>query len=226
MLLPHGYEGQGPEHSSARLERFLQACAEGNIQVCNLTSPGNYFHLLRRQAHRARKKPLVVMAPKSLLRHPKAISDVDSLIDGVFQPVLPADDPGDVQCHVLCSGKVYYDLMAALDEAGTGGIAVTRIEQFYPYPERHLKAELERFTSAPNVVWLQEEPRNMGAWSFVSPWISRLLSEVRGGSDVEIGYVGRPPSASTATGSASQHAEVQEALIKEVLSMVDVVRPV
>jgi len=114
--------------------------------------------------------------------------------------------------------------MAALDEAGTGGIAVTRIEQFYPYPERHLKAELARFTLAPNVVWLQEEPRNMGAWSFVSPWISRLLSEVRGGADVEIDYVGRRPSASTATGSTSQHAEVQEALLKEVLSMVDVVR--
>ena len=226
MLLPHGYEGQGPEHSSARLERFLQNCAEGNIQVCNLTSPGNYFHLLRRQAHRASKKPLVVMAPKSLLRHPMAVSDVDSLIDGAFQPVLPADDPGDVHCHVLCSGKVYYDLTAAIDEAGIGGIAVTRIEQFYPYPERHLKAELERFTSAPNVVWLQEEPRNMGAWSFVSPWISKLLSEVRGGAEVEIDYVGRPPSASTATGSAGQHAEVQEALLKEVLSMVDVVKSV
>jgi 2-oxoglutarate dehydrogenase E1 component len=219
MLLPHGYEGQGPEHSSARLERFLQLCAEGNIQVCNLTSPSNYFHVLRRQAHRITKKPLVVMAPKSLLRHPMATSDAASLTSDTFAPILPATSGEDAVCHVLCSGKVYYDLMAAIKDADASGVAVTRVEQFYPYPEEQLRAELERFSSAERVVWLQEEPKNMGAWTFLSPWISRLLRETRGDSEVELTYVGRQASASTATGSASQHAETQDGLLKEVLSM-------
>ncbi|MGA7306356.1 MAG: multifunctional oxoglutarate decarboxylase/oxoglutarate dehydrogenase thiamine pyrophosphate-binding subunit/dihydrolipoyllysine-residue succinyltransferase subunit, partial [Rhodothermales bacterium] len=198
MLLPHGYEGQGPEHSSARLERFLQLCAEGNIQVCYPTSPSNYFHLLRRQGLRARKKPLVMMAPKSLLRNPMATSEVEAFVSGTFQPVLPAADVEDALCHVICSGKVYYDLMAALRDEGGEGIAVTRLEQFYPYPEEQLRSELERFSSATRVVWLQEEPRNMGGWSFVSPWIERLLTEVRGDDAIPLSYIGRPASASTA----------------------------
>jgi len=163
------------------------------------------------------------MAPKSLLRHPSAVSTVSSVASDTFQPVLPASADGEVECHVICSGKVYYDLMAALDSNGSRDIAVTRLEQFYPYPETQMRAELERYASASHVVWMQEEPKNMGGWTFVSPWLQRLLNEARGNAGTELTYVGRPPSASTATGSASLHAEMQEDLVKRVLSFASAV---
>ncbi len=216
LLLPHAYEGQGPEHSSARLERFLQLCAENNMQVCNLTTPANYFHLLRRQALRGVRKPLIVMAPKSLLRLPDAFSPVDRLLHGAFEEVIPAESGGSRRTHVFCSGKVYYDLTKEIKDSGSTHVAVTRLEQFYPFPAEDVVAELERSMSAERVFWLQEEPQNMGGWTFVAPQIGEALSEVRGGT-VELNYAGRPASASTATGSARRHAETQMALLRSVL---------
>jgi 2-oxoglutarate dehydrogenase E1 component len=218
LLLPHGYEGQGPEHSSARLERFLQLCAENNIRVCNLTTPANYYHLLRHQALSGVQKPLVVMAPKSLLRLPEATSSVTELMDDSFAPVIPAafGDENAVKTHVFCSGKVFYDLQRMLEEAGTSSVAVTRLERFYPFPEEEVKAELIRFASASRRFWLQEEPQNMGGWTFVDARFSAILDDVDG-SAVSVEYAGRPPSASTATGSAKRHAESQEEILKLVL---------
>jgi 2-oxoglutarate dehydrogenase E1 component len=216
LLLPHAYEGQGPEHSSARLERFLQLCAENNMQVCNLTTPANYFHLLRRQALRGVRKPLIVMAPKSLLRLPDAMSPVDRILQGEFKAVIPAGLDGSQRTHVFCSGKVYYDLTKEIKDSGSTHVAVTRLEQFYPFPAEDVVAELERLTSAERVFWLQEEPQNMGGWTFVAPLIGEALREVRDGT-VELNYAGRPASASTATGSARRHAETQTALLRSVL---------
>ena len=216
MLLPHGYEGQGPEHSSARLERFLQLAAEDNIQVCNLTSPANYYHLIRRQALRGVLKPLVVMAPKSLLRHPSSISSVDDLITGGFKPVIPASLESQASTLVFCSGKVYFDLMKEIEVSGRKDVAVSRLERFYPFPVDEVKAEVERFSSADRIYWLQEEPMNMGAWSFVAPLLGAVVTEIHS-DDVELQYAGRSASASTATGSAKRHAESQDQLLRSVL---------
>jgi len=203
MLLPHGYEGQGPEHSSARLERFLQLCAEDNIQVAVPTTPAQYFHLLRRQVRRDFRKPLIVMTPKSLLRHKPAFSSVDQLTVGHFQDVL--DDPGTpdrVRRVLLCSGKVYYDLVAKRAEVGIEReVAVIRVEQLYPWPADQLKTVLERYRSAREWVWVQEESQNMGAWTFVAPRLQGLGFFVQ--------YVGRDASASPATGSKLVHDREQ-----------------
>ena len=212
MLLPHGYEGQGPEHSSARLERFLQLCAEDNIQVAVPTTPAQFFHLLRRQVRREFRKPLIVMTPKSLLRHKQAVSPVDHLTVGHFRDVL--DDPAApdrVRRVLLCSGKVYYDLIARRGEVGSQReVAVVRIEQLYPWPAAELKSVLDRYPSAREWVWVQEESQNMGAWTFVAPRLRDLLG-------VEIPYVGRDASASPATGSKAIHdreqAEIVEAAV-------------
>ena len=223
MLLPHGYEGQGPEHSSARLERFLQSCAENNMQVCYPTTPGQYFHLLRRQVRRGMERPLIVITPKSLLRLPAAASSLDDLTSGGFRPVIDdvdAKTPTSVARIVLCSGKVYYDLMAARKEMRETGnadvdrIAIVRLEQFYPFPQTRLREMLERYSSATELVWAQEEPKNMGGWTFVEPRLVNFVPSI----DRPI-YVGRSASASPATGSYSIHQAEQAELISKALTV-------
>jgi 2-oxoglutarate dehydrogenase E1 component len=221
-LLPHGYEGQGPEHSSARLERYLQMCAEQNMIVANFTTPANYFHALRRQVKRDVRKPLIIMTPKSLLRHPMCVSTPEELTDGGVQEVIPAEaDPANVKRHIFCSGKVYYDLVKALedDEAKREQIAITRIEQYYPFPKEDVQAELERYAQADDVVWVQEEPENMGAWRFLRYRIDDLLEAVHGPCEQRIAYAGRPASASPATGSAKVHRREQETVVNAALSL-------
>lgn len=220
MLLPHGYEGQGPEHSSARLERFLQLCAEDNIQVANCTTPANYFHLLRRQMQRPFRKPLIIMTPKSLLRHKLAVSKaVDFLDDSHFMRILsdpwaPAD--ADVKRLVLCSGKVAYDLMEARNAAGDQHTAIVRIEQLYPFPGEPLTIRLQRMINLEQVIWAQEEPKNNGAWSFAEPLLEECLGKA--GSGIRRArYAGRSASASTATGLAKRHQAEQAALIADAL---------
>ena len=228
-LLPHGYEGQGPEHSSARLERFLQLCAEDNWQVVNCTTPANYFHVLRRQLHRKFRKPLVIMTPKSLLRHKRVISALSELGPGTsFHRLLwddaqlhPAQDgqlraDGAIRRVVLCSGKVYYDLYEARAAAGIDDVYLMRIEQYYPFPARALIGELARFPNS-EVVWAQEEPKNMGAWSFMEPNLEWVLQHLELAAKRPL-YVGRPASAATATGLASRHNQEQKALLAQALT--------
>ncbi|PTQ10864.1 2-oxoglutarate dehydrogenase E1 component [Sphingomonas oleivorans] len=220
MLLPHGYEGQGPEHSSARLERYLQLCAEDNMQVANCTTPANYFHILRRQMVRKFRKPLVIMTPKSLLRHKLAVSSIDDFIgDSSFHRVLwdpkaPAD--ADVKRLVLCSGKVYYDLAEARDAAGDANTAIVRLEQIYPFPADAIAELVQRWPNLETVVWAQEEPRNNGAWFFVEPLIEEVLKSV-GAKPARAIYAGRKASAATATGLARNHAVQQAALVAQAL---------
>jgi 2-oxoglutarate dehydrogenase E1 component len=212
MLLPHGYEGQGPEHSSARLERFLSLCAEDNIQVVNPTTPAQFFHLLRRQVKRDFRKPLVVMTPKSLLRSKQAVSKLDEFVSGRFQEVI--DDPvapDRVKRVVVCSGKVYYDLIAQREKLNkTRETAILRLEQFYPWPAEALKTALGRYRSAREWVWCQEESQNMGGWTFASPRLRELT-----GHDFQ--YVGRDASASPATGSHTIHDREQEELVEAAI---------
>jgi len=213
MLLPHGYEGQGPEHSSARLERYLQLCAEDNLQVCNLTTPAQYFHALRLQNHRPFRKPLIVMAPKSLLRHRAARSPVAELSNGGFRPVLPEVAPLDaakVRRLLLCSGKVYYDLTQERQERQIDDIAIVRVERLYPFPHREIAAQLATYPAA-RVLWVQEEPWNMGAWHFVR---SRLEGV---DDDRPLGYVGRDEAASPATGSYKIHRSEQAEIMEHAL---------
>jgi 2-oxoglutarate dehydrogenase E1 component len=215
LLLPHGYEGQGPEHSSARLERFLQLCADGNLQVVNCTTPAQFFHALRRQMHRTFRKPLVVMSPKSLLRHPRAVSTLDELAASTFQPVL--DDarvatPADVRRVLLCAGKIFYPLTAARDEGGRTDVALVRVEQLYPFPGTELQAVLSRYSSAREVVWVQEEPANQGAWTFMRPRLADLLGPTRAPE-----YVGREEAASPATGNYKIHQAEEAAILTQAL---------
>jgi 2-oxoglutarate dehydrogenase E1 component len=220
MLLPHGYEGQGPEHSSARPERFLQLCAEDNMQVANCTTPANYFHILRRQMHRDFRKPLVIMTPKSLLRHKQAVSSLgDFTGESHFRRILsdpnaPRDE--DVKRLVLCTGKLAYELLESRDKAGDSSVSVVRIEQLYPFPGEALLARLRRMTDLEEVVWAQEEPQNQGYWAHVEPRIERRLGEA-GLKPKRPTYAGRPASASPATGLAKRHAAEQAALIAEAL---------
>ncbi len=222
LLLPHGYEGQGPEHSSARLERYLQLCAERNMTVCNLTTPANYFHALRRQLKRNFRKPLVIMTPKSLLRHKLAVSKLADMAEGShFSFVLGETDtlvaPEQVKRVVICSGKVYYDLLAERREKGVKDVAIVRLEQIYPFPERALRAILRPYVNA-DVVWCQEEPENMGAWCFVDRRIERVLA-ANGSSAARPVYAGRVEAASPATGLAKVHAAEQMALVRDALGM-------
>jgi len=212
LLLPHGYEGQGPEHSSARLERFLSLCAEENLQVCSPTTPAQYFHLLRRQMRDARRIPLVVMTPKSLLRHPKAVSPPVDLARGSFECVLgdpAAEDPTSVHRLLLCAGKVFYDLLQEKERRAISGTAIVRIEQLYPFPEWNLSKTLEAHARASEIFWVQEEPQNMGAWYFIERHLHRLLPV---GCDFR--YVGRPERASAASGSYRIFKQEQESLIR------------
>lgn len=212
LLLPHGYEGQGPEHSSARLERFLQLCAEDNMRVANCTTPANYFHLLRLQALLEPRRPLVVMTPKSLLRHPKATSKVNELANGTFRTVI-ADAPRDnVRRLVLCSGKIYYDLAARLEAEPNDSVAVARVEQLYPFPEQELRDAFASFGKLEEVVWLQEEPQNMGAWTYMQPRLRSVLGD--GGT---LGYAGRPMRASPAEGYATDHEVEQGRIVAEAI---------
>jgi len=220
LLLPHGYEGQGPEHSSARLERYLQLCAETNMQVCNITTPANYFHALRRQLRRNFRKPLVIMTPKSLLRHKLAVSKLAEMTEDTgFLRVIPEIDeiapPEAVKRVVLCTGKVYYDLLTARREAKIDDTAIVRVEQLYPYPERTISNLLQPYVNA-EVVWCQEEPENMGAWQFIDRHIEGSLAhiEIRAKRPH---YVGRKSAASPATGLARTHAREQVALVSEAL---------
>ena len=201
-LLPHGYEGQGPEHSSARLERFLQLAAEDNMQVANCTTPANYFHILRRQLKREIRKPLILMTPKSLLRHKRAVSRLDEMAPGTsFHRVL-WDDAKDLvpddkmRRVVLCSGKVYYDLYEEREKRGIDDIYLLRVEQLYPFPSKALVTELARFKQA-DIVWCQEEPRNMGAWHFVEHYLEWVLNQIEA-KQRRPRYATRPASASTA----------------------------
>ncbi len=230
MLLPHGYEGQGPEHSSARLERYLQLCAEDNLQIANCTTPANYFHILRRQLHRKFRKPLVVMTPKSLLRHKKAVSTLKEMGEGSsFHRVLWDDAeymPGStvklvesqkIRRVVMCSGKVYYDLLEEREKRGIDDIYLMRVEQLYPFPAKSMIKELERFANA-DMMWCQEEPKNMGAWTFMEPNIEWVLKHIDA-KHRRARYAGRASTASTATGLMSKHKQELNMFLDEALTI-------
>ncbi len=233
LLLPHGYEGQGAEHSSARLERFLQLCAERNMQVANCSTPASYFHILRRQMHRNFRKPLIIVTPKSLLRHKLATSPMKDMIaktqfhrvlwdEAQSNPTGPMKLKNDngIKRVILCSGKVYYDLMEARDKGGLSDQYILRLEQLYPFPEEALMDELSRFRKAGTIVWCQEEPKNMGAWSFAEPRLAKLLAEM-GLNFGTILYAGRAESAAVATGRASVHVLEQKELVQAALGISD-----
>jgi 2-oxoglutarate dehydrogenase E1 component len=222
MLLPHGYEGQGPEHSSARLERYLQLCAENNMAVCNFTTPANYYHGLRRQLKRNYRKPLIVMTPKSLLRHKLAVSSLAEFAPGsTFQAVIPETDaiaaPDQVKRVVICSGKVYYDLLQERRDKKLADVAIIRLEQIYPFPKNTLARVLGEYKNA-EVVWCQEEPENMGAWTFVDRRLEKVLKDLGIQAKRPL-YAGRDEAASPATGSAKVHQQQQEALVREALGL-------
>ena len=228
MLLPHGYEGQGPEHSSARLERFLQLCAGENIQVVNCTTPSNYFHVLRRQMHREFRKPLVIMTPKSLLRHKRCVSDISEfttkstfhrvLEDDSFikkNNLIKLDSNKKIKKVVMCSGKIYYDLLEAREKFKNSRVVLVRLEQLYPFPAKTLANILKRYKNA-NFLWCQEEPKNMGAWNTVRNYIDRTL-EMISFKDINVKYVGRQASSSTATGNANKHLAQQKEILEKIL---------
>ncbi len=211
LLLPHGYEGQGPEHSSARLERFLQLCAEDNIQVCSPTTPAQYFHVLRRQLHRRFRKPLVIMAPKSLLRHPEVVSNLEAFSEATFQPLLDdarVGDPSKVRRVAFSTGKVWYTLDRARVDRGVEDVALVRLEQIHPFPEDAVIEALRRYGEAREVLWVQEEPRNMGAWTFVEPRLRELLGGAR-----QVEYCGRDAASSPAVGSYKVHQAEEAELL-------------
>nr|MBA3294916.1 multifunctional oxoglutarate decarboxylase/oxoglutarate dehydrogenase thiamine pyrophosphate-binding subunit/dihydrolipoyllysine-residue succinyltransferase subunit [Geodermatophilaceae bacterium] len=220
LLLPHGLEGQGPDHSSARPERFLQMCAENNMTVANCTTPANYFHLLRRQALSTSQRPLIILTPKSLLRHKAAVSSVAEFTQGRFFPVL--DDPGlggkpidreSVKRILLCSGKVAYDLGAEREKRGAGEVALLRVEQLYPLPAGEINDLLATYPNATDVVWVQEEPANMGAWPFMALHLPEQLADGR-----QLRRVSRDAAASPATGSHSVHDREQEEVVVDAFS--------
>ena len=222
LLLPHGYEGQGPEHSSARMERFLQLCAEDNLQVVNCTTPANYFHVLRRQMNRTFRKPVIIFTPKSLLRNNNAVSDIKDFTTGSwFHRVLP--DPGSISKSqkiarvVLCSGKVFYDLIKEREQNNIKNIKLVRIEQLYPFPTDAVIRELKDYNDA-EIIWCQEEPKNMGAWTYISPLIEEVMVKIKS-KNVRINYIGRSEQASTATGLFSRHIQEQKELVDSALNV-------
>ena len=229
MLLPHGYEGQGPEHSSARLERFLQACAEDNWIIANCTTPSNYFHILRRQLYRSFRKPLVIMSPKSLLRNKRAVSSKEDFVNGsTFHRVLWDDaEKGNsitklqkdskIKRVIICSGKIYFDLLNEREQREISDIYLLRLEQFYPFPALSFIKELSRFKDA-EFVWCQEEPKNQGGWSFIEPNLEWSLNRVQA-KYKRARYIGRAAAASPATGLATQHKKQQEMIINEALTI-------
>jgi 2-oxoglutarate dehydrogenase E1 component len=216
MLLPHGYEGQGPEHSSARPERFLQLCAQHNMQVCVPTTPAQVFHMLRRQMLRRFRKPLIVMSPKSLLRHKEAVSSLEDLANGGFQTVIGETEKlaaKNIRRVIACSGKVYYELLAHRREQKIDDIAIIRLEQQYPFPHAEFKAEIARFPSAKEVVWVQEEPQNQGAWYRLRAYLRADIPDKQ-----VLAYAGRPISASPAVGYAAKHNAEQKQLIEDAFA--------
>jgi 2-oxoglutarate dehydrogenase E1 component len=224
MLLPHGFEGQGPEHSSAKLERFLQLCGKYNMNICNLTTPAQIFHALRRQVKRDFRKPLVIMSPKSLLRHPLAVSQLQDRSTHLFAEVLDdaefttTEQAATVNKVLLCSGKVYYDLLIARAEEKLDGIAIVRVEQLYPWPQAKLEQILGKYKNAKFLIWVQEEPRNMGAWSFVfNTWSGGYGLFQEKADNRPIHYVGREIGAAPAVGSHKLHEIEQENLIHKAL---------
>ena len=215
LLLPHGYEGQGPEHSSGRLERFLQLCAEDNIQVCNLTTSAQYFHLLRRQMKRDFIKPLVIMTPKSLLRAEFASSPAKEFTSGKFEEILGSPEVGPankMKRVILCSGKIYYDLINYRAEKKIDNAAIIRMEQLYPLHETKLKSMMKAFPKTIGIVWCQEEPENMGGWSFIEPRLRKLFER-------EIAYAGRDASASPAVGSLVRHKREQACVVADAFKV-------
>ena len=224
LLLPHGYEGQGPEHSSAYLERFLQLCSQDNMRVCNFTKASNLFHALRRQKTLIKeRKPLIIMTPKSLLRHPEVEAGKEELVHGQFEELIwdkEIADPRDIETLIFCSGKVYYDLKSALSKEENAlkkkKSAVFRLEQLYPFPEKTLNPALNGFPCLSKILWLQEEPRNRGAWFFVKDQMERLLKKL--GQNIEVHYKGRPERAASAEGSERAHKIEQEKIIKNCIS--------
>lgn len=219
VLLPHGYEGQGPEHSSARLERYLQLCAEHNMQVCVPSTPAQVYHMLRRQVVRSMRRPLIVMSPKSLLRHPEAVSSLDELANGTFQNAIAEideHDPKEVNIVIMCSGKVYYDLLGKRRDAGLTNVAIIRIEQLYPFPANEVNDILSAYQHVKDFVWCQEEPQNQGAWYCTQHNFRSILP-----ADARLRYAGRDASASTAVGYMSLHLKQQKALINDALAVVE-----
>jgi 2-oxoglutarate dehydrogenase E1 component len=217
LLLPHGYEGQGPEHSSGRLERFLQLCAEENMQVCNLTTPAQYFHALRRQMKRPFRKPLVIMTPKSLLRAADCVSSMQDFTNDGFHEILPgpfAGKPEEVSRIIFCSGKVYYDLLKHREAKKINDAAIIRVEQLYPLAEEQLSAAIGRFPKATTFVWCQEESQNMGAWSYIALPLRRILA------DKQIVYAGRNASASPAVGALAVHKAEQKQLVHDAFNLI------
>ena len=217
MLLPHGYEGQGPEHSSARLERYLQLCAEQNMQVCIPSTPAQVYHMLRRQAIRKMRRPLIGISPKSLLRHPLAVSSMEELVNGTFQTVIGEIDeldPKKVKRVVMCAGKVYYDLLEQRRKNGQTNVAIIRIEQLYPFPHEDVKAVLAPYAHVKDVVWCQEEPLNQGAW-----YSSKHNFEAVIPTKAKLTYAGRPASASPAVGYLSLHTKQQQQLVEDALTL-------
>jgi len=215
LMLPHGYEGQGPEHSSARLERFMQLAADTNMQIVQPTTAGQIFHVLRRQMVRNLRKPLIIFTPKSLLRNKDATSPLSDFTRGTFQTVIPdnseavAKKADKVKRVVACSGKVYYDLVKKREEKGHDDVAILRIEQLYPFPHKAFSAELKRYPNATDVVWCQDEPQNQGAWFFVQHYLHENMTEGQ-----KLGYSGRAASASPAVGYSHLHVEQQKALVE------------
>ena len=233
MLLPHGYEGQGPEHSSARLERFLQMCAQDNVQVVNCTTPANYFHALRRQMHREFRKPLIIMTPKSLLRHKQCVSYLDDFTkENTFHRVLSdraynkdfglikLKDDKKIKKVIMCSGKIYFDLIDAREKAKNDEVAIIRVEQIYPFPVKRLGRELKRYSKDAEFYWCQEEPMNMGAWNTVKRYIDRTL-EIINYKGKSVDYIGRRPSASTATGNLNKHLAQQKEILEKVVGKIN-----
>lgn len=222
LLLPHGYEGQGPEHSSARLERFLQLCAEDNMQVCTPTTPAQIFHALRRQVIRPTRKPLIVMSPKSLLRHKLAVSTLDELSAGRFETVIDEVDTLDkaaIKRIILCGGKVYYDLLEKRREEEITDVAIIRIEQLYPYPEAQVRNVLAQYPNVERIIWAQEEPQNQGAWLFIASHIYSDVASLRPDQLIPVNYAGRPASAAPASGSPYLHAKQQATLVNDALGI-------
>ena len=218
LLLPHGYEGQGPEHSSARLERFLQSAAESNMYVAYPSTPSQYYHILRRQALRGKRRPLILMQPKSLLRMPEAASHLSDLTDASFRPVIDdaaaAESRENIKRLVFCTGKMYYDLLAKR----APHVALVRVEELYPWPNAEVEKIVDQYPSVEEVVWAQEEPKNMGAWTYVAP---RL--RVSTGNSLIVRYVGRPERASPAEGYKSSHDAEQQRIVSEISAPMDAV---
>jgi 2-oxoglutarate dehydrogenase E1 component len=214
MLLPHGYEGQGPEHSSARIERFMELCADYNMQIVNCTTPANFFHSLRRQFKRDFRKPLVVFTPKSLLRHPQCVSPLEDFTDGKFQEVIVDKnvDANAVKRVLFCSGKIYYELLEKQQKDQVKDVAIVRVEQLYPTPVNQMEAAYKGYKNAHEMVWVQEEPENMGAWPY-------LLRKLRKTAFSEMELISRKESSSTATGFAKQHADQQAYILARAFEM-------